>query len=111
MITTTTGKCIMCSKQLPMTFKGDCCSDKCRKAKSRLKSDFGKNAMLARHLLSSLNKAVELGLIDTAPERGEIEEIRAICDKLSDTFSREDSRQWNAKYSDSPAFTKSYHDD
>ena len=74
--------CEMCGKPLPSFSKGYLCSPACRKAKSRLKLDAGKNMIDARNSIRAVIKGLDLDVISSRESYDEYQDLVALLDKL-----------------------------
>jgi uncharacterized Zn finger protein (UPF0148 family) len=89
--------CEMCGKPLSTFSKGYLCSPACRKAKSRLKQDAGKNMISARNAIRAVIKGLELNVISSRDSYSEYQELADMLNKLSqahnDRYDRELAEQ------------------
>lgn len=76
--------CEVCGKKLPAMSKSLTCSDTCRKRKSRLGLDAGKNMMAARNAIRYVIKGFELDVINTGDIYDDYEALVELLGKLRD---------------------------
>lgn len=82
--------CEMCGNPLPAMSKGYLCSVACRKAKSRLGTEAGKNMIDARNSIRRVIKALDLDVISSSDSYDEYMDLRDMLEKLA--------RAHNARY-------------
>lgn len=80
-------KCEMCGNPLSSFSKGYLCSPACRKAKSRLKTDAGKNMIDARNSIRAVIKGLDLDVISSRDSYDEYQNLRDMLEKLADAHN------------------------
>lgn len=86
-------RCEVCGRNLSAMSKSSTCSAKCRKRKSRLGLDAGKNAMAARNALRYLEQGLNLDVVDTADMYEEWTEIVAVVNKVREAYNARFERE------------------
>lgn len=89
--------CQMCGKPLPRFSKGSLCGTACRKAKSRLKTESGKNAIDARNAIRKLTQALDLDMVNPNDIASEYNEISALLNTLFKSYDAAWERKYNPK--------------
>jgi len=74
--------CEMCHNPLPPFSKGYLCSTACRKAKSRLKLDAGRNMIAARNHIRAVIKGLELDVISSRDSYDDYTDLLHILETL-----------------------------
>jgi hypothetical protein len=90
-------KCVICGRTLPTFSKSMTCGVTCRKRKSRLGLDAGKNMMAARNAIRYVIKGLELDEIKTIDAYEEYRELVDLVEKLrqayNDRYNREKTQE------------------
>lgn len=85
--------CEMCGKPLPAFSKGYLCSPACRKAKSRLKQDAGKNMIDARNAIRRVIQGLDLDMVSSRDSYEEYQELSNMLDKLRESHNARFDRE------------------
>lgn len=83
----------MCGNPLPSFSKGYLCSPACRKAKSRLKTDAGKNMIDARNSIRAVIKGLDLDVISSRDSYDEYQDLRDMLNKLAEAHNARYNRE------------------
>jgi len=100
-------QCEMCGKPLHFLSKGNLCSPACRKAKSRLKLDAGKNAIDARNAIRRLILALDLGIVGSGDIADEYYDISSLLSSLYTAYDN----AWNREHGVKPTLKPSDYDE
>lgn len=85
--------CEMCGNRLHGFSKSFLCSAKCRKAKSRLHLDAGKNMIDARNSIRAVIKGLDLDVISSRDSYDEYLDLRDMLNKLADAHNARYNRE------------------
>jgi len=90
-------QCEMCGNTLHFLSKGNLCSSACRKAKSRLRLDAGKNAIDARNSIRKLILALDLGVVHSGDIADEYDDISSLLNSLYKAYDNARMRERGVK--------------
>lgn len=85
--------CEVCGKPLPAFSKSFVCGDACRKRKSRLRLDAGKNMIAARNAVRDVIKGLDLDIISSRDSYDEYTALVDLLDKLREAHNARYGRE------------------